>query len=111
MRSHRGPAAVCGDEGRREATVRARLPGWEGDDPRSIHDLIDCLLDLPIDVRRAQYLEGGPEAVLYVAGGNRTLEFLGTGSPTADESAGLGFSFPIPNVIGLERRRDGPESP
>ena len=98
-------AAALGTDG------RGRILLLFNRDPRSIHDLIDCLLDLPIDVRRAQYLEGGPEAVLYVAGGNRTLEFLGTGSPTADESAGLGFSFPIPNVIGLERRGDGPESP
>jgi len=77
-------------------------------DPRSIHDLIDCLLELPIDVRRAQYLEGGPEAALFVAAGDRTLEFLGSGSARADETSGSGFSFPIPNVIGLERRPTAP---
>lgn len=80
-------------------------------DPRSIHDLVDCLQDLPIDVRRAQYLEGGPEAVLYVAAGERALEFLGSGSPSADDTAGVGFAFPIPNVIGLVRRPESPGSP
>lgn len=97
-------AAALGIDG------RGRILMLFNRDRRSIHDLIDCLLQLPIDVRRAQYLEGGPEAVLYVAAGDRTLEFVGSGSPTADEAAGLGFSFPIPNVIGLERRDPGQET-
>jgi hypothetical protein len=47
--------------------------------------------------------------VLYIAAGDRTLVFVGSGSATADESSGLGFSFPIPNVIGLERRSPRPD--
>ncbi len=97
-------AAALGVDG------RGRILMLFNRDPRSIHDLIDCLLELPLDVRRAQYLEGGPEAVLFVAAGERTLEFTGRGSPIADESTSPAFAFPIPNVIGLERRESGAEA-
>jgi len=82
---------------------RGRLLFLFNRSPRSVHDLVDCMLELPLDLRRAQYLEGGPEAALYVRAGGRTLEFLGSWSPASGETAGSDLAWPIPNVLGLER--------
>ena len=72
--------------------------------PYSTHDLIDMLLRLPIGLKRAMYVEGGPEAQLYVRGGGKEFEFVGiagTGIPDYDEQA---RAWAVPNVIGVARR-------
>jgi hypothetical protein len=79
--------------------------------PRSVHDLVDCLLELPIDLERAQYLEGGPEAVLFVRSGEHALEFRGSWSNASGTTTVGELSWPIPNVLGLVRNVDGPASP
>jgi Phosphodiester glycosidase len=68
-----------------------------------VHALIDALLALPLDLRRAMYVEGGPEAQLYARGGGRVLERLGAfaGAPAADNRDG----WPVPNVIAAVRRK------
>ena len=69
--------------------------------PYSVYELIECLLGLPIDITRAQYLEGGPEASLYVSAGGRALEFVGsfeTGFNPSDDNDSF---WPLPNVIGV----------
>lgn len=74
--------------------------------PYSTHDFINILLELPINLKNAMYVEGGVQAQLYIhaaSGGERTF----TGS------YGLGFSgsadnrraWPIPNIIGIVRKR------
>lgn len=71
--------------------------------PYSVHDLNECLLQLPIGLARAQYLEGGPEASLFVDSADRRLEFMGsyeTGFRTDD---GNDTFWPVPNVLGLVR--------
>ncbi len=73
--------------------------------PYSPHDLIDALLALPIDLQRAMYAEGGPEAQLYVASGDVEREFVGTHGTGVSVAAGTVPARPIPNVIGVERRR------
>jgi uncharacterized protein YigE (DUF2233 family) len=72
--------------------------------PYSVHDLIDMLLALPIGLRSAMYVEGGPEAQLYVNAGGEELEFYGsleTGLFDADANP---RAWPIPNAIGVVRR-------
>ena len=72
--------------------------------PLSTHDLIDALLALPVGLREAMYVEGGPEAQLYVSSGGREFEFVGSqGSSFAgiENTAAL----PIPNVLGVRRIR------
>lgn len=65
--------------------------------PIAVHDLNRCLLELPVGLERAQYLEGGAEATLIVdAAGGRHVDLTG--------DAAAGFSFPIPNVLGVARR-------
>jgi hypothetical protein len=70
--------------------------------PLSTHDLIDALLALPLELREAMYVEGGPEAQLYVHAGGRELEFVGShGSSFAGIENTM--ALPIPNVLGIRR--------
>ena len=71
--------------------------------PYTTHDLIDMLLELPIDLKQAMYVEGGADAQLYINTGKEEHEFIGsfsTGSREHDENT---YSHPIPNVLGLVR--------
>ena len=70
------------------------------------HELIDALLELPIDLERAMYAEGGVEAQLYVNSRGREYEFAGgTGAVGGDGEA---YAFPVPNVVGVARREQRP---
>jgi hypothetical protein len=73
-----------------------------------VHDLANRLLALPIDLRQAMYLEGGPEAQLYVRGGGQELEWNGMLSSGPDVRLGV-EGWPVPNVIAAVRR-PGPEA-
>ena len=71
--------------------------------PYSTHELINMLLQLPIDLKRAMYVEGGADAQLYINTGKVEHEFIGsysTGSREHDENT---FSRPVPNILGLVR--------
>lgn len=70
--------------------------------PLSTHDLIDGLLALPLGLREAMYLEGGPEAQLYVDADGRELEWVGS---HGSSFAGIEntYALPIPNVVGVRR--------
>ena len=71
--------------------------------PYPTHELINMLLQLPIDLKRAMYVEGGADAQLYINTGKVEHEFIGsysTGSREHDENT---FSRPVPNVLGLVR--------
>lgn len=68
----------------------------------STHDLIDSLLVLPLDIVRAMYVEGGPQAQLYVESADRIMEFSGKLNPLFGSAGGL--AWPLPNVIGVKRK-------
>ena len=71
--------------------------------PYTSHDLINMLLELPIGLKQAMYVEGGADAQLYINTGKKNFEFIGsysTGSREHDENS---YSKPIPNVLGLVR--------
>jgi hypothetical protein len=69
--------------------------------PFSTHDLIDILKLLPLDITRAMYAEGGPQAQVYINAGAHEHEFVGGYElPLSQESNAL-FSWPIPNVVGI----------
>lgn len=73
--------------------------------PYSTHDFIHILLSLPIDVRDAIYLEGGPEASLYYHGtnGGQGRQMKDLVSKTIKN--GIHDSpLRIPNVIGIVRK-------
>jgi hypothetical protein len=73
--------------------------------PYSTHDLIDMLRRLPLDLQRLMYVEGGPEASLYVKVGDReVVSRVGsfeTGFLEHDDNREF---WPIPNVIALVAR-------
>jgi len=70
--------------------------------PLTTHDLIESLLMLPLDLREAMYVEGGPEAQLYVNAGGREIELVGS---HGSSFAGIenSYALPIPNVVGVRR--------
>jgi uncharacterized protein YigE (DUF2233 family) len=71
--------------------------------PHSVHDFIDILLSLPISLKTAMYLEGGPQASLYLSTPKMTLDRNGVWEGFED-SGSLQFSLPIPNVLGVVKK-------
>ncbi|MBW1803260.1 MAG: phosphodiester glycosidase family protein, partial [Deltaproteobacteria bacterium] len=68
--------------------------------PHSIHDFIRMVLKLPLHIANAMYVEGGPEAELYIPyKKNRNSSCLQSMSLTPVASP-----FRIPNVIGITKR-------
>ena len=77
--------------------------------PHTTHDLIESLLELPIDLKNAMYTEGGPEAQLYARGGGEEMEFTGV-IEGADPGSPM-LAWPVPNVIGALRLGSSPGRP
>jgi len=75
--------------------------------PFSTHDLIHILLSLPIHIKSAMYVEGGPEATLHIRIGHKASSFVGTceSDPTVPED--IKSLQRIPNVIGVVKRKGG----
>lgn len=87
--------------------------GWDGSgrilfihvrSPYSPHDLIDMLLKLPIDLKRAMYVEGGPDAQMFIRSRKKEYEFIGSYSSGSHESDKNHIGWPVPNVIGIKRK-------
>ncbi len=91
-------AAAIGIDGKgRVLFIHARTP-WP------VHDLVKALLDLPIDLVRAMYVEGGPEAQLFARGGGREVERTGV-IERAPRAGDGGRAWPVPNVIVAIRKK------
>ncbi len=71
--------------------------------PGSVHDFIEILLALPLSLKSAMYLEGGPQASLYLSTPKMTIERYCTLDGL--ESDSLNFSLPIPNVLGITPKK------
>lgn len=76
--------------------------------PYSVHDFIDMAKELPIDLQRCMYLEGGPEASLYVQTADTTIGKMGSFETGFFESDDNSEFWSIPNVIGLRSRDNNP---
>jgi hypothetical protein len=72
--------------------------------PYSVHDFIEILLNLPLEIRNAMYLEGGPQAALYVSTGRMEVDKHGSLETGFDETEAIQLAFPIPNVLGIVRK-------
>lgn len=70
--------------------------------PYRTHDFINSLLALPIHITQAMYVEGGPEAQLYIQTNIHRFEFVGGYEP--DYKGNDPIAIPIPNVIGIKKR-------
>ena len=73
--------------------------------PYSTHDLIHILLSLPIDIDSAMYLEGGPEATLYISQKEIQTKDKGRYGAALGENYGDLSSLTLPNVIGIVKRK------
>ncbi len=87
-------AAVGLDGAGRLLFIHARSP-WP------VHELVAALLAAPIDLRQAMYVEGGPEAQLYVRGGGTELTRVGASEHGLEAAVG---HLPVPNVLAAVRR-------
>jgi len=72
----------------------------------STHDLINILRKLPLNIDRAMYVEGGPQAQLFINIGTHEHEFVGSYKIEIEENMNALFSRPIPNVVGISLRKD-----
>ena len=70
----------------------------------STHDLINILKKLPLNISRAMYTEGGPQAQLYVNVGKKEFEFAGSYETSSNQSNDRAISWPLPNVVGISKR-------
>jgi uncharacterized protein YigE (DUF2233 family) len=86
---------------------RGRLLFIHSRSPYTPHDLIENLLSLPLGLAGAMYVEGGPEAQLYVQSGDREVELVGSRGTSLFDSGDNQRAWPVPNVIGVVAR-NGP---
>ena len=89
-------AVVGTDSSGRVLFIHARSP-W------STHDFIEILVDLPLELDRLQYAEGGPEASLFVRSGQQEHLWVGSYETGFNENDDNHHPWPIPNVIGIRR--------
>ena len=73
--------------------------------PFSVHDLNQILLGLPIAIKNAMYVEGGPEATLYFNVNGKARAWVGTYEVNATEHDPNRWGSKIPNVIGIVKRK------
>ena len=67
----------------------------------STHDLVNILRELPLNIDRAMYAEGGPQAQLHVRYGSKVYNFAGGYEMNFIEGDGAVLYRPVPNVIGI----------
>lgn len=91
-------AAIGTDEAGKVLFVHVRSP-------YSTHDLINILLALPLGIRRAMYTEGGLEAQLSIRAGEKVFDFVGSQETGYREVGDTTRARPIPNVIGVVRKK------
>jgi len=72
--------------------------------PYSGHEFNNILLSLPISIFNATYLEGGPQASLYLSANGIQLDKVGTHEAGPEEGRVRAIPSLLPNVIGIERK-------
>ena len=71
--------------------------------PYRVHDFVNELLALPINLKRLMYLEGGPEASFYLQHPSLKLEKCGSYETGFNENDNNKQFWDIPNLIGIKR--------
>ena len=72
--------------------------------PHSVHDFVEMLLDLPLDIYNAMYLEGGPEASIYLDHNNKKIAKFGSYETGFNENDDNNRFWQIPNMIGITKK-------
>lgn len=83
------------------ADKRGRILFLHARSPYPVHDFVERLRALPLDLTRLQYSEGGPEATLYVKAGGRELELVGSYETGFNENDDNLAAWPVPNVVAI----------
>ena len=73
--------------------------------PFSVHDFNHILLGLPLALKNAMYVEGGPEASLYINAGGKERQWVGSYETNLAEHGDSRSVWGIPNVIGILKRK------
>ena len=63
--------------------------------------MVERLLTLPLGLRAAMYVEGGPEATLHAADGDRELSVVGSFGSRPEQTEANTEQKALPNVIGV----------
>lgn len=69
------------------------------------HDLINILKKLPLNISRAMYTEGGPQAQLYINSDHKELDLTGSYETSSNDDNEGAISWPLPNVVGISKRK------
>jgi len=71
--------------------------------PHSVHDFVDVLLELPLNIYNVMYLEGGPEASFYLNHNGAYVAQVGSYETGFNEADNNKWYWKIPNVIGIKK--------
>lgn len=71
--------------------------------PFPVHDFINQLQQSGLGIVKAMYLEGGPEASLYIKAGDLEAEHIGSYETGFNENDDNKRFWKIPNVIGVRK--------
>ncbi len=97
-RDRRWSEAALGEDGEgRMLLVFARSP-------YTMRDLDEGLLALPVGLRAAQHLEGGPEAQLLLRAGGCAFEGFGSWETGFHENDDVDRPWPVPNLLVVTPR-------
>ncbi len=72
--------------------------------PYAVHDFINILLSAPLDLYNLMYLEGGPEASLYINHNGTTIAKMGSYETGFNEDDDNNMFWDVPNVIGITKK-------
>ena len=73
--------------------------------PYRVHDFVNQLMALPINIKRLMYLEGGPEASFCLKHPSLNLDKCGSYETGFNENDTNNQFWNIPNLIGIKRRK------
>ena len=72
--------------------------------PYTVHDFIDILLSTNLNLHNLMYLEGGPEASLYMNHNSTEVSVMGSYETGFNENDENDIFWRIPNVIGISKK-------
>jgi hypothetical protein len=78
--------------------------------PYSMNALVADVLSLGLGVQRAVYLEGGPEASLWLSAGKTRVERIGSYETGFNENDDNRDFWVLPNVLGIRASASSPSS-
>lgn len=73
--------------------------------PYPLDVFAQMMLDMPLDIQRAMYLEGGPEASLYVETKDSTIQKYGSWVYPGYANDKNDHFWKLPNIIGVKKRK------